>query len=505
MIFKVIYSRYLPGTLSKNTCYLLFDPWNDYKFQTSFSLHYVDVNNAARQIGDVKIMQRGQTTEGYTQLDETFKKLNEDFCSLGQGQSYYEELMNLPAGQRIEILTALKDCVYDPKIFSSFREEAAMQASLLRSVSVINVGRRFKAILDGNAIPTSYHFQYLMGETPDNILEVRVTPDSMPPSNVHVIIGRNGVGKSRLLAGIANNLTGKQEDTSYGIPGEINFPDDLHNSYGNYSNQDSFANLVTVAFSAFDRFEPIKNGDLQHIKYSYIGLKSQQNPTEFLSTEDLKQSFRISLEKCLTIGNKRKRWIKALEILNSDPVFKDFELVRLVDSKNSFNKIAAVYDTLSSGHRIIILTITRLIELVDEKSLVLIDEPETHLHPPLLSSFMRVVSDLLTNRNGIAIIATHSPVILQEVPKTCVTIIDRVQSSFSLYKPEIETFGENVGTLTREVFNLEVLESGFYTLIKNNLQNNSYDEMLEDFDFNLGSEAKAIARSIKKNQSDSDA
>lgn len=45
------------------------------------------------------------------------------------------------------------------------------------------------------------------------------------------------------------------------------------------------------------------------------------------------------------------------------------------------------------------------------------DEPEEHLHPPLVAAFIRALSNLLTYRNGVGIVATHSPVIVQEVPK----------------------------------------------------------------------------------------
>jgi predicted ATP-dependent endonuclease of OLD family len=51
----------------------------------------------------------------------------------------------------------------------------------------------------------------------------------------------------------------------------------------------------------------------------------------------------------------------------------------------------------------VLLTITRLVETVEERTLVLLDEPEAHLHPPLLSAFVRSLSDLLINRNGVAI------------------------------------------------------------------------------------------------------
>lgn len=115
---------------------------------------------------------------------------------------------------------------------------------------------------------------------------------------------------------------------------------------------------------------------------------------------------------------------------------------------------SALFGRLSSGHKIVLLTITRLVETVEERSLVLIDEPETHLHPPLLSAFVRSLSGLLINRNGVAIIATHSPVVLQEVPRSCVWKVRRSGRVTEVERPEIETFGENVGILTREVFGL---------------------------------------------------
>lgn len=40
-----------------------------------------------------------------------------------------------------------------------------------------------------------------------------------------------------------------------------------------------------------------------------------------------------------------------------------------------------------------LLSITKLVEFVEERSLVLMDEPEAHLHLPLLSAFVRALSD----------------------------------------------------------------------------------------------------------------
>src|SRR5690606_24459594 len=139
----------------------------------------------------------------------------------------------------------------------------------------------------------------------------------------------------------------------------------------------------------------------------------------------------------------------------------------LSDEKKEFKREASsLFDRMSSGHAIIILTMTKLVETVEEKTLVLLDEPESHLHPPLLSAFTRALSELLYSRNGVAIIATHSPVVLQEVPRSCVWKLTRFRTEGRSDRPESETFGENVGILTREVFGLEVSKSGFLEMMQ---------------------------------------
>ena len=77
------------------------------------------------------------------------------------------------------------------------------------------------------------------------------------------------------------------------------------------------------------------------------------------------------------------------------------------------------------------LILAQLVYLLDEKFLVLIDEPECHLHPPLLASFIQCLSYLLRERNAIAIIATHSPVVLQEVAKQSAT--QRIRKGFIVF------------------------------------------------------------------------
>ncbi len=191
-------------------------------------------------------------------------------------------------------------------------------------------------------------------------------------------------------------------------------------------------------------------------------------------------------------------------MLEADINFKEAEVAAIADvlEQREFQKIAGdTFHLLSSGHKIVLLTITKLIEKVEEKTLVLIDEPEAHLHPPLLSAFVRVLSDLMIQRNGVAIIATHSPVVLQEVPRKCVWKLRRSGAEAIAERPESQTFGENVGELTREVFGLEVTDSGFHKMLVyavNELED--YEEVMQYFNNELGLEARAIVRALLANK-----
>jgi hypothetical protein len=110
---------------------------------------------------------------------------------------------------------------------------------------------------------------------------------------------------------------------------------------------------------------------------------------------------------------------------------------------------------------------------------------------------VRAVSDLLINRNGVAVIATHSPVVLQEVPKGCVWRIRRSGTRAVAERPEIETFGGNVGILTREIFGLEVTQSGFHKMLRDAVaRDGDFDAVLASFGGELGDEARAMVRAL---------
>jgi hypothetical protein len=484
--------------------FLIKDRWDDWgKYQTTFRLVVCDDSGQRFDAGLVKIGQIGLLPSGTIQpghrsptLEREFDALDNNYFSLGQDETYYETLNKISGNLRQAVLAGLRDCAFDIQLFEQVIDEEVMRESLLRNVRENNVRNKLHRLSIGNAELTEFRFEYVfpdvVGAPPQPVLAFHVLPDSEPPTNVHVLIGRNGAGKTRCLQFMAKTLLGIKE------LGELR-------PIGNNRDNWSFAGFISVSFSAFDDFDlPVV--EKSAIRSSVVGLRQKAGEGEGSTVKtppQLAKDFSSSFKQCRQ-GLRVERWRSAVQTLENDPLFSEASVTTLLEYSDEEwqSRAENLFSRLSSGHAIVLLTITRLVELVDEQTLVLLDEPESHLHPPLLSAFIRTLTDLLINRNGVAIIATHSPVVLQEVPKSCVWVLRRSGIVSVAERPTIETFGENVGILTREVFGLEVTNAGFLSLLQNAVyvKNLDYKSLLEHFKGQLGAEAQAIARGLIANR-----
>lgn len=457
--------------------HLVKDNWNDFGFYTLFKLFYFDDNLLETEIGYVKIGHKGQDI-GYTPLKAVFESVPFEYFSMGQDVDFYSKLRKLGDEVRIECLSGLNDLAYLEDKYEEVCKEKVVEESLLRGINRKTLEQQLRRIAHGGAVLTEYDFNFSV-KSGDSIstFEFEVEPEALPPTNIHAIIGTNGSGKTTTLKGIIDG-----------------YLDDSLNA--------EFSNAVYISFSVFD-----KNGHYKSTnsgkEYYYVGVKKHDLTTK--SQEELKLEFHKSIESILS----RKRYYylhRMLEILNADYNLSKFNFLDILDKfintskdneevKKCSSLISELFDNLSSGHQIILLSITKIVELIVEKTLILIDEPETHLHPPLLSAFIRAISEITIAENAMAILATHSPVILQEIPKSCVSIIRKHGDQMNIMRPRFETFGENIGVLTEEVFGLEIPNTGFHTLLRKIVKENpNYDTVLERFNKELSIEAKSVVR-----------
>lgn len=481
--------------------YLRIDHWNDFSFVTMFDVLLFDDSGRSFDLGAVKIGFREQTTETstYSTLGPNFVELPDTYFSLGQDVSYYSTLAeSVSPHLRDEFLRGLKDVVIDDVNLTRATGQDVFRTSLLRSVSLSSVEGQFRRVLAGDAELTDFNFEFHRPQS-DLVagitLDFVVRADSTPSTNIHALIGRNGVGKTTLLNQMTTAI---MQPSDAGARFYVNTLFERTPIDPRY-----FSSVISVAFSAFDPFTPPQeqSNPERGTRYFYVGLKdiADDSGTLLKSLSALRSECVASMGECFADASKRQRWRNAISTLESDENFAQMNLDALANlTGEQFGSTAsALVGRMSSGHAIVLLTISRLVAKVEEKTLVLLDEPESHLHPPLLSAFTRALSELLHNRNGVAIVATHSPVVLQEVPRSCVSVINRSRLSMNAEPPRIETFGENVGVLTREVFGLEVAKSGFHSLLAAQVaQGKSYELIVEEYEGHLGLEARGVLRAM---------
>ncbi|AWH45351.1 AAA family ATPase [Stenotrophomonas sp. ZAC14A_NAIMI4_1] len=511
------YGQYATSN-SRGTVQLIPNNWDDYSYKTQFAVHLIRENGEHLALGDVKIGYRGQA-HGWTldAMEATFSKLSKEWFSIGLDVDFYSKISELREDEKEFVMTGLRDVAYSDTALAVAQSEDVYATSLLRGVSEQIIRTQYRRVIEGGAVLTSYRFDYKdPGDDERSPVELsfNVEADSKPPTNIHILIGRNGIGKTTILNGMVAAI---HPDHAKKSSGEFRSRTREPGSFG--ATTEPLNGLISISFSVFDPFIPPPDSleATSGPKYAYLGMKSRQAdglgvPKEheeegrasgLKSEHDLFEDFESALLACMSQTIRRKRWLKAINRLESDDNFAAMRLSQIATAFDKYGEEEAVsiarrrFKKMSSGHKIVLLTTTALVHLVEEKTLLLMDEPESHLHPPLLSAFTRALSEILHDRNGVAIVATHSPVMVQEVPRSCVWKIARSGLEWRKDRPARETFAENVGVLTSEVFGLEVSKSGFHALLQEEVDRGfSLDQILENFDGKIGMEGISILASM---------
>lgn len=107
---------------------------------------------------------------------------------------------------------------------------------------------------------------------------------------------------------------------------------------------------------------------------------------------------------------------------------------------------------LSSGEYAMLRFAAQAAAAIEPGSLLLLDEPETHLHPNFISDMMEILDSLLQSTNSIAIIATHSAYVVRETPRRRVNILSIKDDVIRIDTPRMQTFGATIDSISQFVF-----------------------------------------------------
>jgi len=433
--------------------------WNDFGYSTNFLLSFY-MNGIKEEIGVTKITngEKGVSKS----IPNNFNELTAEFCSLGQSYEFYEKLKSVSKDSFESVLYALKDAAFYNEIHEKFEHNEIFKTSLIRNDEAEQLLRSVKYKIYNFDLNNLYSFTYTFlpkYTTESADINFNFNNNEDVPSRIYGVIGKNGTGKTQLITSLPLDISNNRSDKF--VP-----------------KTPLFSKVIAVSYSIYDNFEiPKKTATFN---YKYCGLLDENR--KLLSE---KQQLLRFYKACEDIKEKG-RTNKWRGILNSfldsdilDQFFIEDQKFTQITYEIDKTKFNDVKHKLSSGQNILIYIITEIISNIRRDSLLLFDEPETHLHPNAIAQLMDVIYELVNEFQSYCIITTHSPLIVQELLSKNVHIIEKNENLVSARQPNIESFGQNLTTLTEEIFGNNGIEKRYKKIINQMvIKKMTYDEIV---------------------------
>lgn len=474
--------------------YPKFSNWNDFGHQSQF-LFYIAGEESAREFRFAFVEEAADDSdsmEAGTIFRKKFESVGKSMLPASDFPEFYsmfyeiDDYRNLVSTFGVEkandILIALNDVVYlrQNKLLPAWLPKALN--SRIFNLSFLRNSEGIFAFYNAGSVLSGIEYENLSAVEEDIFLEFQLQNfdnphkfhfkfnlNSFVPKKIAVIIGKNGVGKSRSLYHIADaalnkkgnltNLIGKRPSLNKIIA--ISTPGETQGTFPVAPREPAikYERLLSehgAGADALGRTLPEIFIQLAKIWDRQIGKESRWEIFEELISGflpiseiaiapplglDQDEGTPVRLERLVRGGEQKT--LEAMQLMHKNGV-----LVRRTDE--------GVFP-LSSGQVSFIRLSAQLSLTVENASLILIDEPETHLHPNLITEFVGMLNKILDLTGSIAIMATHSAYLVREVPRSQVHVIQESNRIIDITIPRLKTFGADVGAISEFVFGDDIV------------------------------------------------
>lgn len=462
------------------------DGWNDFGHQTRIDLRVRarGGNEVIEASGFIGFIAKEEANNGKTLLQQltlmregsTVTPTNEHFyfTMLPDMAAYRRLVQALDADNASAVLIAVNDLValdefgLSTDVLDKAIRTKIFALSFMRSSESFFAFKNAGSLLRGldsektGVLSSTLAIQFkLPGRLNEHDLKFHFDHAADLPKRIAVIIGKNGVGKSQTLGRIARAA----------IDGTSTLTDGSEKGR-------PFINRL-MAFAPTNEAESVfptdrrKRSRIWYQRYS-MNRSRRSRRNDYLS--DLIVQVARSTQK---IAGK-SRWdifieaagaiseVRQLHLATTSTPASYVRLVGLPDGAEQrvLEKFATVdvkkeparvvdgegYP-LSSGEISFLKFAAQVSLHIENGSLLLLDEPETHLHPNYISRFVSLLDGLLESTGSAAIIATHSVYFVREVFREQVTVLSIDGDGLVLaQRPSLRTFGADVGAISYFVF-----------------------------------------------------
>lgn len=512
--------------------YLEENDWDDYGYHTLYYLHAtkrLTGKGKNEMISALKIMKVGQEKQDKyllrkTFVNKTFEELPKDFLTVCLDKDFYDWMRTMSLDVRTMIASQLHLMTStDDPYYEKVKDDDCFINSLFRDSTINNyIFQRAKEwIYDElrtyNLRSNSFRVHYADCKEPIDLNFTSIPNEESPliPNGVLAFIGENGSGKSTALYRLAKLLYYYPQD-------RVNFKE---NCGWLEPNDIGVDRMILISYSPFDNFQIPAAINLgthyvnqetteNEIRFIYCGIRNIDQERKILQEKDkiisldsmkadrqeftsIKTQDELAADFACTVM-KMKEDQQALELWTyigdtataMPPVLK--EHFQKIYEMNDVQELADYFKGLSTGYKYFVHSLAYTLTYIVSGTLMLFDEPENHIHPPLLSFMMATYRVILAKYDSVMIVSTHSPVVLQELFSDNVVKVKRDGENLIVAKPNIETYGATFGEITEEVFGLSTDVTRYFNAFDvlyekwNCKESETADNMLNLFTTKLG-------------------
>lgn len=185
---------------------------------------------------------------------------------------------------------------------------------------------------------------------------------------------------------------------------------------------------------------------------------------------------------CCIMDGKGNKWSYVNQISNEQRSLDIFGTIDVAREPSLLAQGTRKIVALSSGQRSMFRFAIHFLTHAGFGTLLVIDEPESYLHPNLVSDYMMLLYKILKKTSSVALIATHSAYVVREIPTHCVHILSRKNRSAEISKTYLKTLGASVSEISLAVFGDSTVDA-YHRKISEEIAKTgmSFDEIVEAY------------------------